>query len=99
LASAWITTRTTGDGAKRYRVMYRVGGRESAPRYAGYFSTRRAAIARKAWVAGELAAMRFPDRRVANDAPTTPTVAEVAARWQAARVDVAAARCRRTGSR
>jgi integrase len=89
LASAWITARATGDGAKRYRVMYRVGGRESAPRYAGSFSTRREAIARKAWVVGELAAMRIPDLRFANDAPT-PTVAEVAARWQASRVDVAA---------
>jgi integrase len=59
------------------------------PRYAGSFSTRREAIARRAWVAGELAAMRVPDRRHANDA-RTPTVREVAERWQSARVDVAA---------
>jgi integrase len=89
LASAWITTRTTSGGAKRYRVMFRVGGRESAPRYAGSFSTRREAIARRAWVAGELAAMRVPDARYAIDA-RTPTVGEVAERWQAVRVDVAA---------
>jgi hypothetical protein len=69
--------------------MYRVGGRESAPRYAGSFSTRREAIARCAWVAGELAAMRVPDPRRRDDA-RTPTVGEVAERWQAARVDVAA---------
>jgi integrase len=88
MASAWITTRTTSAGAKRYRVMYRVGGRESAPRYAGSFSTRREAIARRAWVAGELAAMRVPHPRHADDA-RTPTLREIAERWQAARVDVA----------
>ncbi len=69
--------------------MYRVGGRESAPRYAGSFATKREAIARKAWAVGELAAMRVPDGQLPNDA-VAPTVAEVAARWQAARVDVAA---------
>jgi integrase len=69
--------------------MYRVGGRESASRYAGSFGTKREAIARKAWVVGELAAMRVPDGRVPDDAGA-PTIAEVAARWQAARVDVAA---------
>jgi integrase len=89
LASAWITTRTTTGGAKRYRVMYRVGGRESARRYAGSFSTRSEAIARRAWVAGELAAMRIPDTRYATDT-RRPTVGEVAERWQAARVYVAA---------
>jgi integrase len=89
LASAWITTRTTSGGAKRYRVMYRVGGRESSPRYAGSFGTRREAVARCAWVAGQLAAMRAPDPRHRDDA-RTPTVWEVAERWQASRVDVAA---------
>src|SRR5262249_54451218 len=89
MASAWIAVRPTADGGKRYRVMYRLGGRESAPRYAGSFSTRRDALARKAWVVGELAAMRLPDRRLAADA-ARPTVAEVAAAWQASRVDVAA---------
>jgi integrase len=79
----------TAGGAKRYRVMYRVGGRESAPRYAGSFSTRREAIARCAWVTGELAAMRVPDPRHREDVQT-PTIREVAERWQAARVDVAA---------
>jgi integrase len=70
--------------------MYRVGGRESSPRYAGSFSTRRDAIARRAWVAGKLAAMRVPDPRHTDDA-RTPTVREIAERWRAAGVDVAAA--------
>ena len=69
--------------------MYRVGGRESSPRYAGSFATKREALARKAWVVGELASMRLPDRRLDSDA-AVPTVREVAARWQASRVDVAA---------
>ena len=29
MASSWITTRTTKDGSRRYRVLYRVGGAES----------------------------------------------------------------------
>jgi integrase len=70
--------------------MYRLGGRESSPRYGGSFSSKREAIARKAWVLGELAAMRVPDLRLAQDRPSSPTLADVAARWQASRVDVAA---------
>jgi integrase len=50
--------------------------------------TKREALARKAWVVGELAAMRLPDRRRA-DKTAVPTVGQVAARWQASRVDVA----------
>jgi hypothetical protein len=69
--------------------MFRLGGRESAPRYAGTFSTKREALARKAWVAGELAAMRVPDRRPPV-ADVSPTLTEVGERWQASRVDVSA---------
>ncbi len=87
MASAWITTRETADRRKRYRVMYRLGGRESAPRYAGSFSTRREALARKAWVVGELAALRVPDLRLAS-ATATPALREAAERWLESRVDV-----------
>jgi integrase len=69
--------------------MYRLGGRETSPRYGGSFSSKREAMARKAWVLGELAAMRVPDLRLAHDRPSSPTLADVAARWQASRVDVA----------
>ncbi len=87
MASAWITTRLTSAGGKRYRVMYRLGGRESLPRYAGSFSTKRDAIARKAWVIGELAALRVPDPRRAESA--SPVRLRAAGeRWRAARVDV-----------
>ncbi|HET6656666.1 MAG TPA: hypothetical protein VFG61_02100, partial [Gaiellaceae bacterium] len=60
MPSAWIERRQTGKGGSRYLVKYRLGGRESAHRYAGSFSTRREALARRRWVAGELAAMRVP---------------------------------------
>ena len=89
MASAWVTTRPTAGGQSRYRVMYRLGGRESVPRYAGSFSTKREALARKAWVLGELAAMRVPEHRLADDQPS-PILRDVAGRWQASRVDVAA---------
>jgi integrase len=86
--SVWITTRATTRGGKRYRVMYRLGGRESAPRYGGSFRTKREALARKAWLTGELAALRVPNLRLAEDAAAA-TLRSVAARWQASRVDVA----------
>jgi integrase len=86
--SVWITTRATARRGKRYRVMYRLGGRESAPRYGGSFKTKREALARKAWLTGELAALRVPNLRLAADAAAA-TLRSVAARWQASRVDVA----------
>ena len=88
MPSVWVTTRATTHGDKRYRVMYRLGGRESTPRYGGSFKTKREALARKGWLTGELAALRVPDLRLAGEA-AAPTLRSVAARWQASRVDVA----------
>lgn len=85
--SAWIAKRKTSRGVS-HRVMYRVGGRESPPRYAGAFRTAREAKIRHAWVAGELAAMRVPDLELLAEAAKAPTLREIAARWQASRVDV-----------
>ncbi|MEP6813904.1 MAG: site-specific integrase, partial [Actinomycetota bacterium] len=89
MPSAWIRKRAgkTGD---RFRVEYRLGGRESRPHYAGSFQTKRDALARKAWVTGELAAMRVPDLGSLVEAPAAPTLRAVAAKWQASRVDVRA---------
>lgn len=88
MASTWVAKRRTTRG-HRFRVMFRLGGRESAPRYAGTFSTQREALIRKAWVAGELAAMRVPDLNlVATEAPKAPMLEDAAERWQASRVDV-----------
>jgi integrase len=68
--------------------MFRVGGRESVSRYAGSFQRHRDAQARKAWVSGELAAMRVPDLSTLADPPVAATFADTAKRWQASRVDV-----------
>jgi len=89
MPSVWIERRHTAGGEARYLVKYRLGGRESAHRYAGSFPTRREALARSHWVAGELAAMRVPRvGRLEASTATTPTLAEAAERWRASRVDV-----------
>ncbi len=88
MASAWIRRRRTAGGAVRYRVEFRLGGRESRSRYAGSFSTMRDAQTRRAWVAGELAALRVPDLAVLAEPAAAPTLRMVAERWQASRVDV-----------
>ena len=90
MPSVWVERRVTAGGGTRYLVKYRLGGRESARRYAGSFETKRAALTRRAWVAGELAAMRVPNlSAIDNPLPAAPTIAEVAERWRASRVDVA----------
>jgi integrase len=89
MASVWLTTRTTGAGEKRYRVEFRLGGREAPTRYGGSFPTKREADERKRWVAGELAARRVPDLGSLETASQSPTLAEAAERWFASRVDVA----------
>ena len=86
MPSSWITRRETGSGP-RYRVLYRVGGRESTAVYAGSFKRREDALARKRWVDGELAALRVPDVRIVEK-PSGTTLGSVAARWQASRLDV-----------
>jgi hypothetical protein len=72
MASCWLVTRLTKHGAKRYRVEYRLGGRQAPTRYAGSFKTKREADERKRWISGELAAKRVPDLRfvAAEKAPT-----------------------------
>ena len=87
MASAWVARRQVKDGV-RYRVMFRTGGRESAPRYAGVFPTMREARARRDWVAGELASMRVPNLEALARPAAAPMLATVAAQWKASRVDV-----------
>jgi integrase len=86
MASSWIITRTTDKGAKRYRVEFRLGGREAPTCYGGSFKTKREATARKNWIAGELAAKRIPDLGFA--AAETRTLRTLAERWKSSRVDV-----------
>ena len=88
MASTWITRRVTKDGATRYRVEFRVGGRESATRY-GSFKTKREADERKRWITGELAAQRVPNiGALTVEQPRVSTVADAVARWRDSRVDV-----------
>jgi len=84
--SAFVT-RIERDGVVRFRVRYRLGGRESLMRSGGSFSTQREARARRDWIAGELAACRVPDLRLAHP-EAAPTFATVAEKWRASRIDV-----------
>jgi integrase len=86
MASAWIITRPTADGGKRYRVLYRPGGREAAVRFGGSFRTQREARIRRDAVAGDLAALRMPALRL-SEPVQLPTLADAAERWRASRVD------------
>jgi integrase len=88
--SVWLERRKTAGGQSRYLVKYRLGGRESAKRYAGSFKTKRDALIRLAWVAGELAASRVPNRKAVEVRPTrAPTVEQACERWRDGRIDVA----------
>ncbi len=87
MPSVWIERRETGSHT-RYLVKYRLGGRESAHRYAGSFATRREALTRQRWVAGELAAMRVPRLGQLEHPAPALTLAEAAERWRTSRVDV-----------
>lgn len=88
MASTWLVTRTAKDGSRRFRVAWRDGGRDSRIRYGGSFKTKREALERRAWIAGELAGRRPPDLRSLDEqASRAPTVREAAERWQASRVD------------
>lgn len=89
MASAWIERRLRSDGV-RYRVRFRVGGRETVPRYGGTFRTMRDAKIRRDYVVGELSALRVPDLKVLAAAAEHPTVRALAESWRASRVDVAA---------
>ena len=87
MASTWILRRPTKDGSTRYRVEYRVGGRESRTTYGGSFVTMREAKIRRDWIAGELAARRVPDLTTLAEPPQAPLLRDVTERWQASRVD------------
>src|SRR4051794_41552011 len=92
MPSAWIVRRSRRDGGTIYRVLYRLGGRESTPKHGGSFRTRRDATVRRNWLAGELAAMRVPDILLLDASAAAPTLATVAVTWLGSRIDVAAAR-------
>lgn len=88
MASAWVHRRATKKTGVRYRVEFRLGGRESGIRYAGTFATKKEAVQRRGWVLGELAAMRVPDVRLAAPVPVE-TLTAIAERWRTSRISVA----------
>jgi integrase len=91
MASSRIRRRVTSSGETRYRVVYRLGGRESTERYGGSFPTKTLALKRKAWIDGELAYGRVPALDLVDmQAVALPTVREVAGQWRASRIDVSA---------
>jgi integrase len=88
MASTWIVRRQRGDGGTTYRVLFRLGGRESMPKHGGSFPTMREARIRRDWIAGELAAMRVPLLSF-DSAAHSQTLEAAAEAGQASRVDVA----------
>lgn len=90
MASSWVERRRTRGGKTRFRVRYKLGGRESKSRYMGTFPTLREARLRSQWVDAELAAMRVPDLSKLRDPAKAPVFRDVARRWQSSRVDVRA---------
>jgi integrase len=88
MASAWITTRLTAAGEKRYRIEFRLGGRETRIRWGGSFTTMREARIRRDYIGGELAALRVPDLSPAAEPAAMPTLREAVAAWRGSRIDV-----------
>jgi integrase len=89
VSSVWIKTRRTKDGGRRYRPVYRIGGRESKVHYGGSFRTLREATTRRNWIAAELVAMRVPDLRLLDAEPVQlPLLPAAAERWRESRIDV-----------
>jgi integrase len=93
MSSVWIRKRVTDTGKNgpttRWRVEWRAAGRGSTVRYGGSFKTQREALNRKAWISGELAALRVPEIRMVEREPRRPTLAEAGEAWFASRLDVA----------
>jgi integrase len=84
MPSSWILKR-----GNSHRVLFRIGGRESVPRYGGSFKRKADALTRQRWIDGELAAMRVPDIKSLAAVGTGETVKAAAERWRLSRVDVA----------
>jgi hypothetical protein len=89
VASVWIRTRQTKDGAARHLVEYRAAGRSTTVQHGGSFKTRRLATMRAAAIELELAGPRIPDLAGGEaERPKLPTLLEASEAWRASRVDV-----------
>jgi integrase len=91
MASAFITTRKTKDGKRRYVVRYRLGGRAYAIQHGGSFMRERDAKTRRDFIAGELAAGRNPQDalRAMAERPKVVTLSAWFDRFIESRIDVA----------
>jgi integrase len=87
MSSVHVVTRKNA-GGKKYRVLWRSGGRESKVRHGGSFRTKREADLRRDYIAGELASNRMPDLKLERAGVSTVTIRTLAERWKASRVDV-----------
>ena len=88
MASAGSRRAPTKDGGKRYRVEYRLGGREATTRYGGSFKTKRLANDREGVDPRRTAALRVPDVRLLDAEAEAPTLAEAAERGAPRAIDV-----------
>jgi integrase len=90
MASAFIVPRDTKDGARKYHVRFRLGGRAYPVEHGGAFITLKEARARRDLVAGELAAGRNPRVLLAAMAekPLVRTFEETAEAYRVSRVDI-----------
>jgi integrase len=88
IAVAAAFAKRTAKGDRRWKVVFRLGGRESKKHNGGTFTRERDAKTRAGYLHGEIVAGRVPELAFAKVAPTAPTFAEAAARWQASRLDV-----------
>ena len=88
MSPAWIRTRRTSTGDKRYQVIYRRGGRVWPVEVGGTFRTLKEARTRRDYVAGEIAAGRNP--RDGLRSPETPrrVLEDWFALWLRTRIDV-----------
>lgn len=97
MASAYVLKRQwldkSGRPQTRYRVLFRLGGRETQPTYYGSFVTKKEAERRRDVVAGMLAAGVTPPplKGLLSPPEARPvrTVREVAEKWRRSRTDVA----------
>src|SRR4051812_22211084 len=83
IVEAQTSRKRAASQVRNQQTSRRLNEQIASQRYSAAFDARRA------WVLGELAAMRVPNLAQLVERKS-PTFAEAASRWQAARVDVAA---------
>ena len=93
MASVSVHAYTTQkNGLRRWKVLYRLRGRDCQVLHGGSFKRKADADARAAWIREQLRAGITPDPLgIGRDTAPLETVAELMARWQASRIDVSEA--------